>query len=104
MADKTKAAALAGAHGSSAIGSAGVDYCPPETRATQRATILGHLKRHGSISTIEARLHYFIMSPAARVLELKRQGHTILTERDRRQRCARYHLAAGSAGGHDAIE
>ena len=54
MAGKSKAVALAGAHGSKGI-EAGVKYCPLEHRANQRAVILAHLKRRGSISTAEAR-------------------------------------------------
>jgi hypothetical protein len=106
MSRQNEAAALAGARGESDMGSAGAEYCPPEDRANQRAIILSHLRRHGSISTIEARLQHHIMSPAARVLELKRQGHIILTERDPRQKCARYHLQVnGDQGGvNRAIE
>ena len=103
MAAKSKAVALAGAHGSE-VHSTGVEYCPFEDRQTQRVVLLRHLRRYGSISTLEARLRYFIMSPASRVFELRRRGHSIQTERDPQQRCARYHLTdpADSGGGGDA--
>jgi hypothetical protein len=69
MSRKNEAAALAGARGSEACeyDSAGVDYCPPERKLRQRGRLLAYLLRNGSI-----------------------------TERDPRQKCARYHLAAGS--------
>ena len=103
MAGKRKAAPAGDGNGSG-IDSAGVEYCPPEDRANQRAVILAHLKRHGSISTSEARRWHNIMSPASRVFELRRQGLGIITRRDPIQRCARYHLAVGGGGGGDAIE
>jgi hypothetical protein len=76
-------------------GIAGSAYCPPEQAATQRAAILAHLTQHGSISTLEARRWYSVMSPASRVFELRRQGHSITTTRDPRQKCAVYHLLGG---------
>jgi hypothetical protein len=103
MAGKSKAVALAGAHGSKGI-EAGVKYCPLEHRANQRAVILTHLKRRGSISTAEARRLYSVMSPASRILELRRQGLGIITRRDPVQKCARYHMAVDPAGGDHAIE
>lgn len=33
----------------------------------------------GSVTTLQARNELFIMSPAARVMELKEQGHNIIT-------------------------
>lgn len=105
MQAREKAVALAGAHGSVDMGTAGVEYCPMEDRATQRATILEHLQQHGSISTLEARMMYFIMSPASRIMELRRQGWCIITERDPRCKCARYHLQASDSdqrGEHHA--
>lgn len=91
MAEKSKAVAAGTAHGSQ-INKTGVDYCPPERRANQRATLLGHLRQHGNISTGEARAAYRIMHPASRMLELRRQGHGIITRRDPIQKCARYVL------------
>ena len=87
MADKTKAAALAGAHGHAEVG---VEYCPAETRATQRQRLLEHLQQHGSITTDEARRWLGIMHPAGRVRELRHMGWDIRTRRDRHQ--GRYHL------------
>lgn len=55
----------------------------PQDGAHQRAIILQHLRQHGEISTIEARERYGIMSPASRVLELRRAGHRIDTVRFR---------------------
>ncbi|WP_295538260.1 helix-turn-helix domain-containing protein [uncultured Thiohalocapsa sp.] len=98
MTGKREAAAAGTAHGSEGI-EAGTAYCPTETRATQRQILLDHLRRHGSISTIEARLQHHIMSPASRVKELRDRGEHILTRRDRRQRCARYHLMVDQAEG-----
>lgn len=53
----------------------------PQGSARQRACILQHLRQHGEISTTEARERYGIMSPASRVLELRRAGHQIDTVR-----------------------
>ena len=89
MTRQRKAVALGGAHGSQGFMTS-VEYCPPEDRANQRAALLVHLRRHGSITTSEARRWYAIMSPASRVFELRRQGHAIATRRDPVQRCARY--------------
>jgi len=55
----------------------------PQDGARQRATLLQHLTQYGQISTLEARERYGIMSPACRVLELRRAGHRIDTVRFR---------------------
>lgn len=93
-----RAASAPHAHGSDGIASnttTGESYCPPSRRRTQRQAILAWLLERGSISTSEARRDLDIMSPAARVLELKRQqGLAIISRRDPRQHCARYHLIA----------
>ncbi len=47
----------------------------------QRLRIAAHLQAHGSITTIQARSIYGIMSPAPRVQELRRQGWNIRTQR-----------------------
>ena len=104
MAGKKKAVGAGYAHGSGIINAAGAAYCPPDDRAHQRAVLLDHLRQRGSISTIEARRQYSIMSPASRVFELRGMGHGIITRRDPVQKCARYHLAADSGGGGDAID
>ncbi|MEW9624693.1 helix-turn-helix domain-containing protein [Rhodanobacter geophilus] len=48
--------------------------------AAQRQRLLAHL-RHDSIDTITARRRLNIMMPAARVKELRDQGHNIATVR-----------------------
>jgi polyhydroxyalkanoate synthesis regulator phasin len=45
----------------------------------QRAKLLDYLIEHGSITTSEARELLDVMSPAARVLELKARGYLIVT-------------------------
>lgn len=45
----------------------------------QRIKLLDWLFERGSITTAQAREHLDIMSPAARILELKRQGYLIVT-------------------------
>ena len=47
---------------------------------TQCQTIL-HALQHAPVSTLQARNELFIMSPAARVMELKEQGHNIITHK-----------------------
>jgi hypothetical protein len=49
--------------------------------ATQRLQILAHLKATPSINTLEFRELGFI-SPAPRLLELRRQGHNIKSHRE----------------------
>ncbi|WP_374487013.1 helix-turn-helix domain-containing protein [Zoogloea sp.] len=51
-------------------------------KARQRAVLLAEL-RQGPVTTIQAREALGIMSPAARVLELRRSGLDILTVRAR---------------------
>ena len=77
-----------------------LEYCPLEDRENQRAVIVAHLKRNGSLTTAEARRWYFIMSPASRIFELRRRGHDILTERDLIQKSARYHLTDQGGADH----
>ena len=78
------------------------DDFPPSKAGTQRLKLLAYLKRHGHISTLEARQILSVMSVAARVWELRHQaGYRILTHRDSR-RVARYILLPGhEAGGTD---
>ena len=65
--------------------------------ATQRARLLAYLVEHGSVSTLEARGGRLrIMSPAARVFELKERGIDIYTVMDERQGCGRYYLRGGA--------
>jgi len=63
------------------------------TSFTQRAVILDHLQRHGTLTTLEARNQLHIMHPAARVMELRRQGCRIDTIRNV-DRVAKYVLAS----------
>jgi len=69
-----------------------------ESRAQQRARLLLALMA-GPVSTSYARDHLNIMSPAARVLELREDGHMIDTEliwqtdhRGRKHKAGVYHL------------
>ena len=48
----------------------------------QRLKLLDWLFEHGSISTSEARENLDIMSPAPRIMELKRAGYLIVTVMD----------------------
>lgn len=47
--------------------------------AGQRHAILNWLQERGSLTTLQARNELGIMSPAARVMELREQGHNIVT-------------------------
>lgn len=47
--------------------------------ATQRAQILDYLQRYGSATTLQIRDELHILSPAPRILELRAQGHKIIT-------------------------
>ena len=60
-----------------------------QDRAAQRARLLGMLRR-GPVSTLEARAAC-IMSPAARIFELRQIGLEIITT-TREDRVAIYHL------------
>jgi hypothetical protein len=74
------------------------------TAHTQRLQILEHL-RHDSLTTQQARLELCIMSPAPRVLELRRQGFNIVTEKtvyedaQGKHSIAKYVLLAGGENG-----
>ena len=77
---------------------------PGETgRARQRFVIYTDLRK-GPVSTIYAREVLGIMSPAARVMELRRQGHAIVTRAGHvvdaagvSHRSAIYELVGGAA-------
>ncbi len=45
----------------------------------QRERILEALRTHGAITTIEMRKHLDVMSPAPRIMELRRMGKKITT-------------------------
>ena len=66
--------------------------------AAQRARLLSALQRR-PITTLEARRELDVLHPAARIMELRKQGHRIercwtfdVTERGRPHRVARYSL------------
>jgi uncharacterized protein (DUF2252 family) len=48
---------------------------------TQKDTVLAHMKNMGSISPSEAFRDYQITRLAARILDLKKLGHSIVSER-----------------------
>ena len=51
-------------------------------KATQKAVLFQHMKHHaGGISTLEAIKLYGIVRPAARIADLRDDGHIIRTER-----------------------
>lgn len=62
---------------------------------TQCEAILGYLIKHGSITPIDAQRLCGCMRLASRVLDLKKQGHTInkVTENKNGKTYARYSLA-----------
>jgi hypothetical protein len=73
---------------------------PPRTRTNtnhQRKLILGHLQTNNSLITLQARIELDVMHPAARVQELREQGHNIITHRAiiGGHRVASYVLLAG---------
>lgn len=77
----------------------------PNSAAAQRMRILTHRHEHGRLSTIEAREDLDVLRPAMRVLELRVQGHSILTLWPREEthcgrthRVARYVLAPSTGG------
>jgi hypothetical protein len=47
---------------------------------SQAASILRHMKRHGSIDPLSALRKYGTMRLAARILELRQQGYPIRSE------------------------
>jgi hypothetical protein len=49
--------------------------------SAQRARLLARVQQAGSVTTIAARSELNIMMPAARVKELREQGHPIKTHR-----------------------
>jgi len=51
------------------------------TTTAQRARILDYLQNHRALTTLEARHHLNVMHPAARVMELRKRGYNIITNR-----------------------
>lgn len=73
--------------------------------AAQRSRVLEFLRRHGSLSTLDARHLIDVMHPAARVMELRRFGYEIATvwsnettPEGGEHRVARYHLMSEARG------
>lgn len=52
---------------------------PEPSKAAQRQKILDALHEHGALTTDDCCEYLGVMSPAARVLELRRLGHDIAT-------------------------
>ena len=69
------------------------DQCagPAQPAAVQRKRILAWLRRYGTMTTLEARNELHVMHPGGRVMELRRQGYLIHTDR-LKNRVARYIL------------
>ena len=61
---------------------------------SQTATILDHMRRYGGITPLQALTHYDCMRLAARINDLRADGHEIRTETVERngKRWARYVL------------
>jgi polyhydroxyalkanoate synthesis regulator phasin len=49
------------------------------TKEAQRSRLLKALLEHGELSTDDARTVYAAMSPASRIMELRKAGHRIRT-------------------------
>lgn len=49
------------------------------TAASQRTSILNHVRNVGPLSTLHAREFLGVMHPAARVMELRKRGEPIVT-------------------------
>ena len=78
------------------------DQCagPAQPAAVQRKRILAWLRRYGTMTTLEARNELSIMHPGGRVMELRRQGHSIVTIR-LETRVAKYVLLGEADHGGD---
>ncbi|WP_430417984.1 helix-turn-helix domain-containing protein [Methylibium petroleiphilum] len=83
----------------------GADFTGPteSERARQRQLVLAAL-RVGPLSSVEGRERLGVLSPAARVMELRRAGHHIVTirgnrldEHGRRHLCGVYVLTEGTS-------
>lgn len=56
-------------------------YKDNSTASNDRKAILMHLKEKQRLTTLQAREELGVMSPAPRILELRRQGNNIITHR-----------------------
>lgn len=66
----------------------------------QKARLLTHLRKHGRITTPQARKDLDIMMPGARIFDLKNDGVNIVTHLkniDGHQKVAEYVLLAGES-------
>ncbi|MBK1643588.1 hypothetical protein CKO25_02725 [Thiocapsa imhoffii] len=71
-------------------------YCPAPSRSSQCARLLRYLQHKGRADTRDIRSALAIMSPAARVYDLRhRHGHDITSVRDRITGIATYVLMVG---------
>ncbi|QVL46680.1 MAG: hypothetical protein KFB96_12945 [Thiocapsa sp.] len=76
----------------------GRTHYPAESARSQCARLLRHLREHGRIDTREARSRLDIMSPAARVYDLRyKVGVDILSVINPDSRVATYILKPGGA-------
>ena len=73
---------------------------PSQPAAVQRKRILAWLRRYGTMTTLEARNELSIMHPGGRVMELRREGHSIVTIR-LETRVAKYVLLGEADHGGD---
>lgn len=84
------------------------DFCFTDTTNAQRKRILDFLGKNGPLSTLKARQELNVMHPAARVMELRRQGFNIVTnwridytDRGKPHRVAEYVLFNGESSAFD---
>jgi hypothetical protein len=94
MERKEKAASVSATVRGSGKASGTGNY-PPPTASSQRVRLARYLGIRGKADTNEIRAKLGIMSPASRVLELRRAGLEILTDRHPETRVATYHLVKG---------
>lgn len=57
---------------------------------TQNEMILNHIKKHGSITSMEAFSEYNITRLSGRIHELRAQGHKIITDHEKANNGAIY--------------
>ena len=75
-------------------------HCPPPSRGTQCARLLRYLRRKGRADTVDIRAALGILSPAARIFDLRyRHGLDIRAIYDSETRVATYVLMRGRAHG-----
>lgn len=57
---------------------------------TQNEIILNHIKKHGSITSMEAFAEYNITRLSGRIHELRAKGHKITTDKEKSRNGAMY--------------